>query len=453
MKTDWIRTRQTRFTAYVTVYVLIVLAAIVLANWLADRYNKTVDTTSNKRFSLSDQTVKVVKGLQQPVTLTYWDRRTSFSAAKDLLGRYETLSPKLKVNYVDPVAKPQEARSANVREIGLLRVDAGGRIQEARSLSEEEVTGAIMRALKGAERTVCVATGSGEGSLADAGREGYSTLKTLIERETYKTRDLSLVSKPEIASDCTVTAIIRPRFDYQQPIIDAIKKYVEGGGRLLVLTGAPIESGEQPVSDNKTLLALVKGWGISAQDDIILEASANAQVLGPEVPLVSDYSSHPIVRDLRGVFTGMPIARALEVKGEGSSQAERLFSSSDASLEGQITGKKVSVDPAKSKKGPFVLGAAATIKNGKQEGRVVVVGSSDWVTNAFLRFNGNASLIMNSLNWLSSDEDLISIRPKDPEDRRLNMSQGQLRTVLYVSLFLLPMLSIVGAISVWWQRR
>src|SRR5919112_1544402 len=112
MKTGWLTARQTKFTAYVTVYVLIVVGVLGLLNWLANRHNKSVDTTSNKRYSLSDQTEKVVKGLKQDVRITYWDKTDQFQRAKDLLDRYDALSTKLSVDYIDPDRKPQEAKVA-----------------------------------------------------------------------------------------------------------------------------------------------------------------------------------------------------------------------------------------------------------------------------------------------------------------------------------------------------
>jgi ABC-type uncharacterized transport system involved in gliding motility auxiliary subunit len=83
----------------------------------------------------------------------------------------------------------------------------------------------------------------------------------------------------------------------------------------------------------------------------------------------------------------------------------------------------------------------------------VVVGSSDWVANYILRFQGNRDLAMNMVNWLSSDEDLISIRPKEPEDRRLTLTRAQMRTVFYSSVVLLPLVVIAAGFSVWWRRR
>src|SRR3954447_6951499 len=171
MNKNWMTARQTRFTGYVALYVLIVIGALGLANWLAQRYNKSVDTTSNKRFSLSDQTDKVVKNLKQDVKITYWDKTSEFQKAKDLLDRYDTLSPKLSVDYVDPYKKPQEARAAGIRNEGTVLGQVGSKREEAKSLTEEEVTGALIRGLKGGDRPVCMIQGRGEHTFDDTGRE------------------------------------------------------------------------------------------------------------------------------------------------------------------------------------------------------------------------------------------------------------------------------------------
>jgi hypothetical protein len=61
---QWLRARQTKYVAYAATYILIVVAAGVAVNVLADRFNKSYDATSNKRYSLSDQTAKIVRGLK-----------------------------------------------------------------------------------------------------------------------------------------------------------------------------------------------------------------------------------------------------------------------------------------------------------------------------------------------------------------------------------------------------
>lgn len=458
MRLDWLKTRQTKFTVYVTVYILVVVAALGMLNWLANRHNKSIDTTANKRFSLSDQTVKVVKGLQQNVTIRYFDRTSEFQRAKDLLDRYDALSTKLTVEYIDPDKKPQIAKAAGVRSYGTIFINVGARQEEAKSLTEEEVTSALIRALKGGERTVCFVSGSGEHSLDDSGRSGYSSVKEVIERNNYKTRTISLLEKPEVPKDCTVLVVAGPKFDYVQPVVDAIKKYVEGGGRALFLLDPPTRFGKEDVSENAALINLLAEWGVTVNKDLALDTSGIGQLFGLSevVPLVSNYESHPIVREMKEVATAFPLARTVEPKTGGKATVEKLFSTSRNSFATtKLDSPEIRIDPSKDKKGPLSLAVAGTLGSGQQsnQGRFVVVGSSNWISNSFLRFNGNRDLFLNMLNWLSSDEDLISIRPKEPEDRRLTMTRGQMRSLFYFSVIALPLAMVVAGVGVWWRRR
>src|SRR5438105_9400150 len=113
-----LKARQTRYVAYVTLYIAVVLAVITVANVLGDRYNKSYDSTSNKRYSLSEQTAKIVKGLKEPATIYYYDRPTGFKQAKDTLAQYANLSPKVHVEYVDLEKNPLAAREAGIKKIG-----------------------------------------------------------------------------------------------------------------------------------------------------------------------------------------------------------------------------------------------------------------------------------------------------------------------------------------------
>ena len=120
------------------------------------------DATSNKRYSLSDQTAKIVKGLKQDATITYFDQSTRFRDGKDLLDQYANLSPKVQVEYVDPDKNPQAAREAGIRNFGTAVVQIGTKKEEAKSMTEEGITGAFIRDLKSNTRTVCFVSGSGE---------------------------------------------------------------------------------------------------------------------------------------------------------------------------------------------------------------------------------------------------------------------------------------------------
>src|ERR1035437_9137521 len=115
MAASFLKSRQTRYTAYAGAYILVILAVLGAINFLANRYDKSYDSTSNKQFSLSDQTIKVVGNLKSDVKLTYFDEATRFPQARDLLARYTALSTKLKVEFIDPTKKQHEAKSAGAR--------------------------------------------------------------------------------------------------------------------------------------------------------------------------------------------------------------------------------------------------------------------------------------------------------------------------------------------------
>ena len=459
MKFGWLKARQTKYTAYLTVYMLVVLAVLVAINWLANRHNKSYDSTANKRFSLSDQTTKVVRGLQKDARISYYDRTSQFGAARDLLDRYDNLSPRLTVAYVDPDKKPQVAKANGVRTYGTIFVEVNGKKEEAKSLSEEEVTGALIRALKGGQRTACAVSGSGEHGLEDSERTGYSSFKSLLERNNYKTQTISLLEKPEVPKDCTILIVGGPRLDYVEPEVKAIKSYVESGGRALIMLDPPLKlGGKDDVSENAALVKLLEGWGVTMNKDLVLDTSGIGQLFGfgPEMPLVTTYESHPIVREMRGVASALPLARSLEVKSADKVTVDKLFSTSSSSYAtSSLSSRAISINPARDKKGPLTLAAAGTYNTGQadKQGRFVVVGSSSWVSDYIAPFNGNRDLAMNMMNWLSSDEDLISIRPKEPEDRRLTLSRAQMTTVFYSSVVGLPLLVIFAGLGVWWRRR
>jgi ABC-type uncharacterized transport system involved in gliding motility auxiliary subunit len=428
-----------------------------VANVLGNRYNKSFDSTSNKRYSLSDQTAKIVKGLSQPADITYFDKNSSFDTAKDLLGRYQTLSPKIHVTYVNPDKDPQTTRAAGVTKYGTTIVQIGAKKQEAKSMTEEEVTGAIIRDLKNNTRTVCFVSGSGEHLIDDTDRSGYSKFKDALGKDEYQSKSISLLEKPEVPADCTVIVVGGPKNDYQQPEVDAIQKFVENGGRAMFLLDPPLKIG-RPTADNDALTKVLEGWGVTADKDLLLDENPMGQLMGvgPEVPLVSTYDSHPIVNDLKGTATGFPLSRSLTIKNTDKTNVQKLFGTTESSFATtKLDTPKVNPSDPANKKGPLALGAAGSYTTGKEnsEGRFVVVGSSSWVSNSFLAFNGNTDLALDAMNWLSSDEDLISIRPKAQEDRKVEMTKGQFSWVRLSSQFLLPGALLLIGLSVWWRRR
>jgi len=480
MAANWMSSRQAKYSAYAGTYIIVIIAVLAAVNFLANRYDKSYDSTSNKQFTLSDQTLKLVRGLKRDVTITEFDHQSNFYSDRDLLDRYSALSPKLHVNYVDPDKKPQIAKAAGIRSYGTIQVDSGTKREEAKSLSEEEVTGALIRSLKSGERNACFVSGSGEHAIDDSDRNGYSAIKDALEKNNLKTRTISLLkpeasgtpapqpagapgspatptaaAKIEAPSDCTVLVVAGPQHDYIQPETDAIKNYVENGGKALFLMDPALQLRSGSTDENTTLDALLASWGVTLNKDLALDTSGVGEIfgLGPEVPLVGDYESHPIVNQMKGTATAFPLSRTLDVKNGDKTTVQKLFATGDNSYATtDLSSGTIKLDPKKDKKGPLTLAAAGTY-NGTTPGRFVVVGSSLWCSNNFIRFNGNRDLFLNMMNWLTADEDLISIRPKAPEDRPLNISAQKLNLVFWLSVVIFP-LGVVGfGMATWWKRR
>jgi len=168
----WVKARQTRYGLYAVAYTLVVLAVLAVGNWLSSSHNKSVDVTSNKQYTLSDQTKKVLGNLKSDINIYYFDQSTAYDRARDMLDRYANLSSKLKISYVDPDKKPDIARVEGARAMGDVIIDNGVKKETAKALTEEELTGAIIRVIKNGVRTACFVQGSGEHSLDDTGKDG-----------------------------------------------------------------------------------------------------------------------------------------------------------------------------------------------------------------------------------------------------------------------------------------
>ena len=474
--------RQVTSGTYALVYLCVFIAILVALNWLGVQYNKSYDATSQKLYSLSDQTHTVLNNLDRNVTLTYFDRQTRFAAVEDMLRRYENASSRVTVAYVDPDEDPVRTEQMNVRSYGSLILTIGTMNQEAASINEQDITNALITALKGEERTVCVSIGHGEAASDSQDRNGFTNAVTLIDNANYKSRDVSLALEG-VPEDCTILLIGGPSTAYLDPEVDAIRTYLETGGRVLFMLNPvfPDGQGSRPES-NPNLIALLGEWGVVVNNDVVIDESPIGQLFGggPFTPMVSNYEYHSIVEVMTNVTTLFPQTRSISKAGEIPTgwTVDELFETSDTSYattylrvnenevdmgsEDQRTAGPVVLAVAGSYDLPTTVEPEASAQGSTEEtpdeetapqGRIVVIGSSGFAINYGLGLGGNQDLLLNMLNWLSSDEDLISIRPKNPENTPVEMTVAQMNRVFLVSLAVLPLLFITMGLFTWWGRR
>jgi ABC-type uncharacterized transport system involved in gliding motility auxiliary subunit len=101
----------------------------------------------------------------------------------------------------------------------------------------------------------------------------------------------------------------------------------------------------------------------------------------------------------------------------------------------------------------FPADATSGATDAKAEGRLVVVGDSDFISNGAINSAGNRDLGLNMDNWLAQQEDMIAIRPRDPADRRITLTQDQTNWMFWTAIFIIPGLLFINAFRVWWKRR
>ena len=437
---------------------LAVFAILVVLNFLGFRHSKRFDLTTEKIFSLSDQTRKVVGGLQQDVNVIRFARPSDSGPDAqhftDLMVEYKHLSPHFKFQEVNPQEKPDIAQQYGAKHFNDVIIASGAQKLPLEggvegNISEADVTNAILKVTRGTEKKVCFITGHGEKSLEDTSVEGYGQMAQNLKKETYTTDTINLVSGNGVPADCAVVVISGPTKPYFPEEVSDVQKYLDAGGKVFIQI--------DPDTDPK-LDPIFQEWNVSVGSNVVIDASGMGQLLGagPEIPLVIQYGDSPITKTLARQMTYFPLARTVSIADKAKPEptsVELLMTSAQSFTKAKLE-HKVAYDPKTDKLGPLSLGVAASEAKGDKSARLVVIGDSDFAENQVLGGPGaDGDLFLNTVNWLAQDENLISIRPKPETSRHLTLTLAQATGLAWVERLFLPGLVIIFGISVWWKRR
>lgn len=453
--------------------VLLVLGILVAGNWIGNRQNKRWDFTETKQYSLSDQSKKVVQELKEPVNIKVFyggpDATASRDGFEDRLTEYQNLSSQVKVEYVDVEATPLEAQKYEIQQFGTIVFEHGGRSERTTQNTEQDITNAIIKVVEGKAKMVYFVEGHGERNSAGGDPRGLSQIAEAMKSDNFETAPLPLAQQGAVPEDASVVVIAGPSTDLLQGEVDALTTYLGRGGKLLLMIDAPDADGG-PAMPN--LFGLARSWGFDIGTDVVLDASGMGRQLGvgPQVPLATRYPAHPITNGFR-YMTAYPMARSVgPVEGgtDGRMPSTLVETSPQSYGERNLkelyaTGKP-EPDPKTDKMGPISIAAAVSAEAPnapaaeppdapKPEARMVVVGDSDFASNGALGIQGNRDLFLNMANWLAQQENLIAIRPVDPADRRIQLTEDQSSRILWLSLVIFPLAFIAMGVRVWWTRR
>jgi ABC-type uncharacterized transport system involved in gliding motility auxiliary subunit len=442
--------RSSQLGTNTTILSVAVIAILVIVNFVGFRHHKRFDLTTEKLYTLSDQTRQVVGGLQKDVTIVRFDKSPN-AALDDQMAEYTSLSHHLKFQNIDPQQKPEVAQQYGATRMGDVILASGPRKEhlETGATSEEDITGAIIKVTQDKVKTVCFVTGHGEKSLTDDGEDGYSHLDAGLKKENYVTKTINLVSEKGIASDCSVVVVAGPTQQFFPQEAEMLNQYLAGSGKGLILV--------DPQTDPK-LGEIFQAWNTNVGDNVVIDSSGVGSLLGagPAIPLVTTFGESPITKNFARSMTFFPLARTVSIadKSKTDPQIVELLKTSPQSFtvpnlkQGQ---NKLTFNPDTA--GPLSLGVAASRKAEGGEARVVVIGNSTFAANPYVGLQKNGDLFYNTIDWLAQDENLISIRPKSQTNRRVTLTQGQSSALTWLDLIILPGIVIFSGVYIWWKRR
>ncbi|MDD5544915.1 MAG: Gldg family protein [Acidobacteriia bacterium] len=450
--------RSTQYGVNTLVTVIVFAAILGLLNYLGARHHKRVDLTTNKLFSLSEQTAKFLKDLHTDFELVYFDQKES-SDTRDLIHEYLERSSHLKYRFVDAEKNLEEAKQFGVTSIPTIVVVAAqnsGQKQLVNSATEEDLTNALVKLTRQKQKAIYFTEGHGEASLAGTGASGFSRAKQGLENQGYEVKTLNLVQSKTVPDDCSVLVIAGPHYAFLQPEVNAVESYVNLGGKLFLLVDPEISSGFE---------ADYAKWKIQVDDDAAVDASGIGQILGlgPAAPIVVDYENQPIVKDFGHTMTIFPLARSVRVADTKSDFSASSLLKTSANSWGEIDLKErpLRYDKGKDIEGPLSLAVvsscpvtppAGQVPRSK-ESRVEVIGNSRFAANQFFPLQRNGDLFLNSVSWLAEDEDLVSIRPKQAESRQVELSASTARLLSWFMIIVMPAIALLSGATVWARRR
>jgi ABC-type uncharacterized transport system involved in gliding motility auxiliary subunit len=464
------RRRDVRYGAIASLSVLVLAGILIAVNYLSNtRFNKRVDLTANSVNSLAEQSEKVLTSLDSPLKMILFDQSINFDRYRERLTQYDYASDRVQVEYVDGDKDPVRTKQYEIQSYPTVVVEYKGRTEKVTALEERDLTGAVIRAVTGQQRKVYFVQGHGEKDPNGMDGPGYAGVVQLLKGDNVAVEPLVLTQHKDVPDDATVVTVVGPTTEMLDEELESLKRYLGKGGRLLLMVDPTIGERDQQLPK---LAALAKDWGVDIGNDVILDVSGRSP--NATFPVTAPpYPSHPITDGFR-VSLVFPLSRSITPVSpapEGKTVDKLIETAAAAWAETNIaqlkTGGQPQFDPeGGDRQGPVGIAAVVTTpsppqpdpadKNAKPsppQTRIAVFGDSDFGSNAYAGSLGNADFFVNTINWLSAQENLIAIRPRQAGDSRLTITPQQMNMVWWFSVLVVPAVVLGAGVFTWTRRR
>ncbi|NET57796.1 MAG: ABC transporter [Symploca sp. SIO2E6] len=479
---------------------LSVLLILGLINFLAVRSGIRVDLTENQLFTLSPLSQRVVQNLEQPLKVWVFNPNPN-PADRRLLENYRRYGSNLEFKFVDPQKELRLTEKFDVQSLGEVYLEYGSErqllqtVNQIERLSEIKLTNGIAKLTSDRTDTVYFLQGHGETPL-EPGEGGLFQAVNALEDKNFTVATLNLTQKSAVPPDASVVVIASPKEPLFEAEVKTLEAYLAQGGSLLVMFNPDINPG---------LDSLLADWGVEFDERIVIDPSGQLNGFGLATSIVYNYGAHPITQDFAERYSLYPLARSVETTPvEGIEETPLVITNEETWAESDLEEQPLDFNPESDRQGPLNLGvalsrpitdAAAITENGEDvandseaspqsdeeetepilkedsatsptisdaekaqekdtESRLVVFGNSDFATNGWFEQQLNGDVFLNSISWLSNEEEeVLSIRPKEPENRRINLTEGQRAAFSWTVLLFVPLFGFTTAGFMWWQRR
>ena len=497
----WWQKRSTQSGTNAFVATLSVLVILGLINFLGIRYHLRLDLTDSQLFTLSPQSRELVSNLPETMKVWLFSKEQNIQD-RELLDNYHRQSNKFKFEYVDPQLKPGIAEKFGVKDYGEVYLEFQNKrqvvqiISENERLSEVKLTARLQQITSSKTAKIYFLQGHGEHPLSASKGAISQAIQGLIDKN-FITSGLNLAEQPQVPDDAAVIVVAGPQKELLIGEVTALQNYLNRGGNLLLM----IDPNTNPKIDT-----ILKDWGVRLDNRLAIDTSGANLQLGPAAILVTEYGQHPITKDFGKNISVYPLTRPLEIDSVSGIESMVLLKTKpypSSWAESDQKSEKLEFNEGKDLKGPLTLGVALTRKLSNQtsptptpiptnsptpiptnsptpiptnsptpiptnsptpipinspatakESRLVVFGNSNFAVDGLFGQQLNGDVFLNSVSWLSQqDQQLLSIRPKEPKNRRIIISTFQANLLTISALFLLPLIGLVTGFIILWKRR
>ncbi len=443
------------------VMLLLILCLTGLLAWLSVRYQTQMDWTQNGRHTLSHASLEVLNHIDGPVDITAYARENASlrQAVEKIVGRYQRLKPDIKLHFVNPDTVPDEVRSAGISVNGEMLLRYQGRTEHVKTGTEEEFTNALQRLARGSEHWLAFVEGHGERNPFGKANHDLSIWTTQLESRGFKIQPLNLAEVQLIPSNTKVLVIASPTINLLPGEIAIIVEYLLRGGNILWLADPGSLHGLESLADQLS---------IEFPSGVVIDfAGSLIGIDDPTIVLNTPrlYPDHAVTRDFN-YTTFFPTTASINVKDGAQWNTSSLLISADHTwLETGVLEGEVEYNKDSDLIGPLEIGislereleraiesesgeASATVQQ-----RIIVIGDGDFLSNTYVGNSGNLDLGIRLINWLSNDDDFISIPIKTVNDAHLELSLLASGIIAFGFILVLPLLFLGTGLTIWWRRK